>query len=238
MNGILSYLKALNGIGKYGLLKYFLLNAVIGLIIAAGVASLSVYLGDGLGDWIQDIFPWETGSGVIGKIGDWTSGIIVFVLGLFFLKYLLLIIMSPIMSYMSDSIERQMNNNYVSPKFTLATLISDLLRSLQINLRNLSKELLITIALLIISLFPGAAIVTTPLIFIVQAYYAGFGLLDYWMERHYKVSDSIGYVRSHRIDAVGVGGVYLGMLLLPVIGVLIAPVLGATAATIYAVERD
>lgn len=236
MKGLLAYLKALNGIGKYNLAKYFLLSGLISFLIAAGVTSVSVYLGDSLGDLVQSVYPWETGSGIIGRIGDWTSGIVVFVLGLFSLKYLLLIIVSPIMSFMSDSIERQMNDDYVSPRFTIATLVSDLLRSLQINLRNLSKELLITIVLLLLSLIPGVAIVTTPLIFLVQAYYAGFGLLDYWMERHYRVSDSIGYVRAHRLDAVGLGAVYLGMLLIPFVGAVIAPVLGATAATIYAVE--
>ncbi len=238
MNGLLSYLKALNGLGKYSLWKYFLFSGLISILIAGGVTSLSALLGDGLGDWIQGIYPWETGAGIIGTIGDWSSGIVVFVLGLFFLKYILLIVVSPIMSFMSDSIERQMNQDYQSPKFTIATFISDLMRSLSINLRNLSKELFITIILLIIGLFPGAAVVTTPLIFLVQAYYAGFGLLDYWMERHYRVADSIGYVKSHRLDAVGLGAVYLGMLLVPVIGAVIAPVLGATAATIYAVNKN
>ena len=232
MNGLLSYLKALNGIGKYGLWKYFLLSGFISFLIAAGVASASIYLGDGLGDWIQGVYPWETGSSIVGRIGDWASGIVVFVLGLFFLKYILLIVMSPIMSFMSDSIERQINDDYVSPKFTMTTFVSDLVRSLKINLRNLSKELLI------ISLFPGAAFVTTPLIFLVQAYYAGFGLLDYWMERHYRVADSIGYVRSRRMDSVGIGGIYIALLLLPFIGAVIAPVLGATAATIYAVDNN
>jgi len=142
---------------------------VISLLIATGVTSASVYLGDGLGDWIQGIYPWDTGSGIIGNISDWTSGIVIFVLGLFSLKYLLLIVVSPIMSYMSESIERQMNDDYISPKFSISTLISDLMRSIRINLRNLSKELLITLVLLIISFFPGAAVVTTPLIFIVQA---------------------------------------------------------------------
>lgn len=237
MNGILAYLKAFSGIGKYGLLKYFFFSGVISLLIAAGVSTGSVYLGDGLGDWIQGIYPWDTGSGIIGTISDWTSGIVIFVLGLFLLKYLLLILVSPIMSLMSDSIERQMNDDYISPKFSITTMVSDLMRSLRINLRNLSKELMITVVLLLISLFPGVAVVTTPLIFVVQAYYAGFGILDYWMERHYRVADSISYVRDRRLDAVGLGGAYLGLLLIPFIGPVIAPVLGAAAATIYAVER-
>jgi len=238
MNGILSYLKAVHGIGKYSLLKYFIFSGIISLFIASGVTSISVYLGDILGDWIQSVYPWDKGSGIIGSIGDWTSGIVVFVLGLFLLKYLLLIIVSPIMSYMSESIERQMNDSYQSPKLTITNLISDLLRSLRINLLNLSKELLITLVLIIVSFFPGAAIVTTPLIFIVQAYYAGFGILDYWMERHYKVSDSFQFVKDHRLNAIGLGAVYLALLLIPIIGAVIAPVLGATAATIYGVERS
>ena len=238
MNGILAYLRVLKSIGKYGLLKYFLFSGIVSLIIAAGVTSASVYLGDVLGTWMRYFYPWETGSGIIDKFSDWTSRITLFALGLFSLKYLLLIMVSPIMSYMSDSIERQMNDDYVSPKFSIKTMISDLVRSIRINFRNLSKELIITIGLLIFSLFPGAAVVTAPLIFLVQAYYAGFGILDYWMERHYRVADSIGYIRDHRLDTVGLGTVYLGLLLIPFIGPVIAPVLGATAATIYAVEND
>ena len=238
MNGIVAYLKAINGIGKYRLLKYFLFSGIISFIIAGAVSTASVYLGDSLGDWIQGIYPWDMGSGIIGQISDWTSGIVIFVLGLFSLKYLLLIVVSPIMSYMSESIERQMNEDYEAPSFSISSLLSDLMRSIRINVRNLSKELLITLVLLIIGFFPGAAMVTTPLIFLVQAYYAGFGILDYWMERHYRVGDSIDYVRDHRLDAVGLGAVYLGLLLVPFLGAVIAPVLGATAATIYGVEND
>lgn len=238
MNGIVAYLKALNGIGKYRLLKYFLFSGLISFLIAAAVSAASVYFGVALGDWIQGIYPWDAGSSIIDRLSDWTSGIVIFVLGLFSLKYLLLIIVSPIMSYMSESIERQMNEDYVAPPFSISSLFSDLFRSIKINLRNLTKEIIITLILLIIGFFPGAAIVTTPLIFLVQAYYAGFGILDYWMERHYSVGDSIDYIRDHRLDAVGLGAVYLGLLLIPFLGAVLAPVLGATAATIYAVEND
>lgn len=238
MNGIVSYLKALNGIGKYGLLKYFLFSGIISILIAAGVSTLSIYLGDSLGNWVQGIYPWDTGSGIIDRVSDWTSGIVIFVIGLFLLKYLLLIIVSPLMSYMSESIERQMNQDYHAPDFSISSLFSDLVRSIRINIRNLSKELIITFVLLIVGFFPGAAMVTTPLIFLVQAYYAGFGILDYWMERHYRVSDSIDFVRDHRLDTVGLGAVYLALLLVPFLGAVLAPVLGATAATIYGVENQ
>ena len=238
MNGIIAYLKALNGIGKYRLLKYFLFSGLISFLIAAAVSTASVYIGVALGDWIQGIYPWDTGSDIISRISDWTSGIVIFVLGLFSLKYLLLIIVSPIMSYMSESIERQMNDDYEAPPFSISSLFSDLLRSIKINLRNLTKEILITLVLLIVGFFPGAAMVTTPLIFLVQAYYAGFGILDYWMERHYSVGDSVDYVRSNRLDTVGLVAVYLGLLLIPFLGAVLAPVLGATAATIYGVEND
>ena len=140
---------------------------------------------------------------------------------------------SPIMSYMSDSIERQMNDDYVSPKFSIKTMISDLVRSIRINLRNLSKELIITIGLLIFSLFPGAAVVTAPLIFLVQAYYAGFGILDYWMERHYRVADSIGYLHD------GIGKNFLESIIKPEIRSVTREVIGNyLPEELYSTKRE
>lgn len=237
MKGILAYFKTISKISELRLVKYLLLSGLLSLLIGAGVTSLSLSFSDDLGSWLVNLYPWETGSGVIGSISNWSSGIAIFLLGLFLLKYLLLIILSPIMSVMSEGIERKLNANFQSPKFTLSNAVSDILRSLLINVRNLTKELLITLVLLVLSFIPGVAIVTTPLIFIVQAYYAGFGLLDYWMERHYKVRESVQYVRSNRLNAVGIGSVYLLILLVPIAGFMIAPVLGAAAATIYAVDK-
>lgn len=237
MKGILSYFEALGQLGKLKLLRYFLLSGLISLAIGSGVVYLSVSFADDLSALLEQYYPWDTGKGLIDTLGDWLGGILMTVVGLFVLKYVLLIVMAPIMSYMSERIEARLNPNYEAKPLSLAGMTKDFMRSLAVNIRNIAKELILTTILLLLSFIPGAAVVTTPLIFLIQAYYAGFGLLDYYLERHYNVGESIRYVQAHRIDAIGLGSIYVLLLLIPVLGLISAPILGTAAATIYAVKR-
>ena len=92
-------------------------------------------------------------------------------------------------------------------------------------------ELLITIPLLILSLVPVLNIITTVLIFLVQAYYAGFGNMDYTLERHYGYSESIQFVKKNKGVAIGNGIIFIIMLIIPVIGVILVLPLSVTAST-------
>jgi CysZ protein len=65
-------------------------------------------------------------------------------------------------------------------------------------------------------------------IFVTQAYYAGFGNLDFTLERHFRVRESVRFVRRNRGLAIGNGTVYL-LLLLSVVGFLVALPLATVA---------
>jgi CysZ protein len=108
----------------------------------------------------------------------------------------------------------------------------DIARGIRIALRNVVRELVFTAILLLLSLLPGLVIVTTPLILVVQAYYMGFGNMDYYMERHLGVKAAATYVRRHKWLAITNGAIFLALLAIPFVGFLIAPALGATAATL------
>ena len=65
----------------------------------------------------------------------------------------------------------------------------------------------------------------------VQAYYAGFGNMDYTLERHYGYKESVQFVKRHKGVAIGNGILFTIMLFIPVIGVLLVLPLSVTAAT-------
>ena len=73
-------------------------------------------------------------------------------------------------------------------------------------------------------------------IVLIQAYYAGFGNLDYFMDRHYSVKDSIAFVNRNKGVALGNGLGFLALLAIPIIGVFLAPTLGVAAATLSGID--
>ena len=97
-------------------------------------------------------------------------------------------------------------------------------------------ELLLTIPILLLGFIPIIGLFSTVLLFLVQAYYAGFGNMDYTLERHFKYNESLQFVRNHRGLAIGNGIVFMLFLLIPIIGVILVLPLSVTAASIKTVE--
>tara|TARA_R110002012_G_scaffold286915_1_gene478862 strand:- start:2349 stop:2834 length:486 start_codon:yes stop_codon:yes gene_type:complete len=142
------------------------------------------------------------------------------------------------MSPVSERIEKHFYphaRNHVEHRDT--SNMEQLWRGLRINLRNIAYEFAITIPLLLLSFIPVVGIVFTILAFIVQAYYAGFGNIDYTLERHFTYRDSINFVKRHRGIAIGIGIVFMGMLFIPIIGVILVLPFSVTAASRVTLEQ-
>ena len=115
-------------------------------------------------------------------------------------------------------------------------MLKDLFRGLRIAFHNIIRELFYMILILIVGLIPFFSPIAPFLIIGVQAYYAGFGNMDYTLERHASVKNSIRFVRANKGLALGNGLVFLGLLAIG-IGFLIAPPLAAVAATVETTKR-
>ena len=74
------------------------------------------------------------------------------------------------------------------------------------------------------------------MIFLVQSYYAGFGNMDFFMERHLNNRDSRRFVSNNKGVAVANGAVFLLLILVPFVGVFVAPTFATIAATLSGIE--
>jgi CysZ protein len=136
---------------------------------------------------------------------------------------------APFMSPVSEKIENHLLG--VTHDHRDTTFTQQLWRGVRINVRNLLMEILFTIPILLFSLIPVVNIFTTILLFLVQSYYAGFGNMDYTLERHFKYDESIKFVRNNSGVAMGNGIVFMAMLLIPVVGIILVLPLSVTAST-------
>lgn len=235
--GITTYGKALELISKLRLWKYFMIPVALGILLFTLLVFLGYALSDNLSNLIQDWYPFESGQETYGIITEWLAGFSIVLLGLIVFKHALMAVSAPFMSPVSEKIEAYVFPNLTSQLSDRETSnIQQLVRGTRINLRNLVRELLITLPCLVLSLIPVIGIVFVFLSLLVQSYYAGFGNMDYTLERHKNYRDSLTFVKEHRGLAIGNGLVFTGILFIPVIGVLLVLPLSATAATLATLQ--
>lgn len=235
LTSITNYIKAIQLINKLKLWNYVLIPGLVSLVLAGLIFWLAWTFSDEMGDWITSWYNWK-GEGIVTGIGSFLSGALVLVLAFMAFKYIIIILVGPLMTPISERIESYLDGNYQQKPFRIVAFFKSVSRGVSIALRNIARELFFTAILVLLTFFfPPVAPVTGTLILLIQAYYAGFGNMDYTLDRHLNYGDSINFVRRNRGIAIGNGIVYVGLLLL-LVGFLIAPPIATAAATISTVK--
>ena len=233
ITAIKAYAGAFELISKLKLWRYFVIPILISIVTAISIGLLSFVFSDDIGQFISRIWVWEWGKETFTTISEIFGGIIIIVLGLVLYKHIIMALSAPFMSPVSEKIEIHLlgEESKLSDQHRNTSFRQQLWRGIRINVRNLLMELWLTIIILIISLIPVIGWFTSLILFFIQAYYAGFGNMDYTLERHFKYKESVSFVRKHRGIAIGNGIVFMLFLLIPVIGVILVLPLSVTAAS-------
>jgi len=231
--GIRAYFSAFELLNKLKLWRYFAIPVLISIVTAVIVVALAYILSDNIGDQIYHLWIFSWGKEVVSAISNFIGGALVIVFGVVIYRHIIMAFSAPFMSPVSEKIEKY----YLGKVHTDAKFSITLARALRINVRNLFKEILFIIPLFFLSLIPVVGIVFTVLIFLIQAYYAGFGNMDYTLERHYNYKDSITFVRKHKGIAIGNGIVFMLLLMIPVVGIILVLPLSVVSATKETVKK-
>lgn len=234
LNGLKMYGSSFGLISKLGLWKYFAVPIFISVLTATVIIFSAWGFSDNLGAWVSKLWPWEWGAQTFSTIAEVFGVILIIALGFILYKHIIMALSAPFMSPVSEKIEAHLKGGIHTHRQT--TFSAQLWRGIRINGRNLGMELLLTIPILILGLIPIIGIISTVLLFLVQAYYAGFGNMDYTLERHYKYAESVNFVQKNRGQAIGNGIVFMLFLLIPFIGVILVLPLSVTAATVQTID--
>lgn len=233
-----SYGTALTYMTRRRLWHWQIVPGLLSLLIGAVVFGLAYRFGDNLGSWMVSWYPWDWGRSVVEKVFHWIGAILIVITGLFAYRYILLMTLSPVLSLLSEQTEKiHLGAPMQQGGFSVRRMVRDVRRGLYLTIRNLIRELLWTALLSLLSVIPGINSFTTPAIFAVQSFYAGFGNMDFTMERYMAPRERIAFVRRYKGLAIGNGLIFLAILFIPVIGLFLAPTLGVIASTIDVLDR-
>ena len=228
--GVKEYSGALELISKLKLWKYFIIPILISVVTAVLIGIEAYVLSDNIGSYIAKLWIWDFGKETFTSISNFVGVVIILIIGLILYKHIIMALSAPFMSAVSEKIEHHFYGDAVH-LHRKSTFTQQLVRGIRINSRNLLKELLITFPILLLKFIPVINIFSTILLFLVQAYYAGFGNMDYTLERHLNYKKSVQFVGKNKGIAIGNGIVFMLFLLIPVIGIIIVLLLSVTAAS-------
>jgi CysZ protein len=236
LKGLQDYTESIGLISRLGLWKYFTVPIIISVDVATLIGGSAYGFSDDMGTWISGIWGWEWGKSTFSTFSTIISAIIIIALGLILFKHIIMALSAPFMSPVSEKIEAHLRGTSQIASHR-SSFMSQLWRGIRINGRNLFMELLITIPILFLKFIPVINIFSTALLFILQAYFAGFGNMDYTLERHLSYKESINFVRKNRALAIGNGAGFLLLLIIPLVGVILVLPFSVTAASVSTVRR-
>ena len=234
--GIKAYTDSFGIISRLQLWSYFVIPILISLATAILIGFSAYAWSDNITDYIISLFPsWEPPAW-LRTLEIFFFGALILLLGLILYKHIVMALSAPFMSPVSEKIEAhfygQLHSEHRTTNFT-----QQLWRGVRINLRNLLKELLLSIPVLLFGLIPVVGLLSAGLLFMIQAYYAGFGNMDYTLERHFNYKESVKFVGQRKGLAIGNGIVFMLLFLIPVLGVILVLPLSVVAATKVTLEE-
>jgi len=255
----MSFIKDLNfGLEGYGLarkfifthkLQYlFLVPLVLSIILLISGFNLTGMLNDLLWERLQawwdpeswDFWGAEFLSGFIAVLIWLVFRILFFFIYAFVGGYLILVLMAPLLAYVSERTESiLLGTDY---PFSWGQFLKDIWRGVVLAFRNFFVEIIATIILFFLSFVPLLGLLTAPLLFLITAYFYGFSFMDYTAERRkMRINESVDFVKKNRGIAIANGGVFALFLLIPIIGVTIATfisILSTVAASISILRKE
>ena len=197
IDGLKAYLEAYQVISRLKLWRFFMIPMLISVLIFLNIVLVSISFSDEIGLYISSFWSWDFGKETINTVSMILGGIILISIGLIVFKHLVMILSAPFMGPISKKIEDDFTG--VTSQTQVSSPLTLVFRSIKISSRNLLRELLLSIPILILGLIPLIGFFSLFLLFLMQAYFAGFGNMDYTLERHFSYQKSIQFVKENKV---------------------------------------
>lgn len=218
-----------------GLRKFYFLPGIISMFLFGGFIYLGEYLSLNLASALESFFKLQEYGSILYifiKILVWICTVFFYYL---VYKSLLLVIISPILGYVSERVETHLTGKKFD--FTFKDNLRFLIRGIDIGLKSFFKQMVGTCVVMLLGFIFPINLSIPLLIFIIQGYFTGFSFMDYTLER-YNLSpkESLNFLKKQRVYAALCGGIFTLLFFIPVVGIFIAPLITCVATTMITLE--
>ena len=235
-----------------------MLRVLLILLIAFGIMNLTDVLEDTLNNFLQlkhipeNGHPFSWLKNLLHPSASWLAWIISKITGIMIIwflstlnKYIVLILISPILALASEATEEKITGKKFT--FSFGQLMKDIFRGMVIAIRNMSIEYLLFFSGFLLLLIPAAGAILFGIyqLFLLFAswYFFGFSISDYSCERHrFSIRESIRFNWKNRGLITGIGFCYWIFISVPFLGDWIgfsfAPIMGAVGSTMAFLELN
>jgi CysZ protein len=247
--GIGNSFKGFSMLFEKGLWPYMFYPLIIWILLwVASIYGLFLLAG-GISESLQNYFAFDSipeeghllsfaRPFLVSKVGiivGWVLKFLFWMLSGTFIKYILLMVLSPVFSLLSEKTEEKLTGKNF--QFSFVQLLKGIGRGIAISLRNMLLEyFFIFMSFLLCLVFPPLIFITTPLLLLMGWYFVGFALLDYSCERHrLGIGKGIQFIKKNKGYAIGIGMVYSFFMALPFVpGQVLVMMFGPAVAVIGA----
>ena len=205
------------------------------MFLFGGFIYLGEYLSLNLASALENFFKLQEYGSILYifiKILVWICTVFFYYL---VYKSLLLVIISPILGYVSERVETHLTGKKFD--FTFKDNLRFLIRGIDIGLKSFFKQMVGTCVVMLLGFIFPINLSIPLLIFIIQGYFTGFSFMDYTLER-YNLSpkESLDFLKKQRVYAALCGGIFTLLFFIPVVGIFIAPLITCVATTMITLE--
>jgi CysZ protein len=248
--GLKSYSQAIGFILRNRLAWTFLIPIILNILLFIGGLAIISNVNDFVKDSVFELIKIDKTTFLGGLMGGFLTilfEIIYFLVFAYISGYIIIILMSPLLAYLSEKTELILTGKTYHTGFS--QMIKDIVRGIIIAVRNLLIELVFVILAFFISFIPVIGWLCAIVLFLISSYFYGFSFIDYMNERKkLTIRESVSVGRKYKWIAISNGAVFSVSLLVPFCGTFVSlfvSIIAVVAATIamhktnaYSAEPD
>lgn len=230
-----SFSEALSLIKIIGLRKYFFIPGVLGILLFLIVMLGANFISISLIKYIENIFNINEYHSIISIILKITIWIIVASIYFLVYKSILLVILSPIMGYVSEKVDNYLTGRKYN--FSFNDNMRFIWRGIQIGIKSFIKQLIGMFIIMLCSFLFPINLSIPLLMFLLQGYFTGFSFIDYTLERYnFTPEQSLKFLKKQRLYSIWIGSIFTILFFIPFLGIFIAPLITCVASTKITLE--